>query len=76
MTEKTSGPHTLDQVTSATIIRWGDDALGVDYRFRGGDREAHALGLDDRLILDRLRRAGQLAYIDDDVRRRYAATLK
>ena len=73
---KTDGPRSLDSATGATIIHWGGDTLGVDYRFPSGDREVHALGPDDRLILDRLRRAGQLDYIDDDVRRRYVATLK
>jgi hypothetical protein len=62
--------------TSATILRWGNDRLAVDYRFPGGDRETHVLMPDDRLILDRLRRAGQVDYIDDEVRRRYVATLK
>ena len=39
-------------------------------------RESHALGPDDRLVLDRLRRSGKLDYLDDDVRGRYTATLK
>jgi hypothetical protein len=64
-----------NSATSATI-RWGGDRLGVDYRFSGGTRETHVLGPDDRLVLDRLRRAGQVDYVDDDVRRRYLATLK
>jgi hypothetical protein len=76
MTEMPSRSHTLDSATSATIIRWGGDTLGIDYRFPDCGREVRALGLDDRLILDRLRRAGKVDYIDDDVRRRYMATLK
>jgi hypothetical protein len=58
----------------AKIICW-DHALGVNYEFSDGDREAHALGPDDRLVLDRLRRAGKVEYLNDDVRTRYAATL-
>jgi hypothetical protein len=65
-----------NSATSATILRWGGDRLGVDYRFPRGTRETHMLGPDDRLVLDRLRRAGQVDYVDDDVRRRYLATLK
>ena len=75
MLPKADGPYVLADAIGAKIIRW-DHALGVSYEFPGGDREAHALGPDDRLVLDRLRRAGKLEYADDDVRARHAATLK
>jgi hypothetical protein len=71
-----SRSNTLDSATSATIIRWGGDTLGFDYRFPDGGREVRALGLDDRLILDRLPRTGKVDYIDNDGRRQYMATLK
>jgi hypothetical protein len=41
-------PHAIGDAISATIILW-DHALGVSYAFPNGDREAHALGPDDRL---------------------------
>jgi hypothetical protein len=47
----------------AKIICW-DHALGVNYEF--SDREAHALGPDDRIVLDRLRRAGKVEYLNDE----------
>jgi hypothetical protein len=65
-----------EEATGAIIIRLIDNALGVEYRYPNGAREVRALGPDDRLILDRLRRAGQVEYVDEDVRRRYSAKLK
>ena len=73
---KNREPHPRGNATVATIVRWGSDRLGVDYVLPGGAREAHVLGPDDRLILDRLRRAGHVSYVNDDMRRRYLATLK
>jgi hypothetical protein len=69
-------PHALADAIGAKIIRSQERALGVSYEFPNGDRESHALGPDDRLVLDRLRRSGKLDYLDDDVRGRYTATLK
>jgi hypothetical protein len=74
--KKNSEPHPPGNATVATIVRWGSDRLGVDYVLPGGARETHVLGPDDRLILDRLRRVGRVGYVDDDMRRRYLATLK
>jgi hypothetical protein len=64
-----------EKAAGATIIRLIDNALGVEYRYPNGAREARAIGPNDRLILDRLRRAGQVDCVDDDVRRRYSAKL-
>jgi hypothetical protein len=64
----------IAEAISARIICW-EHGLGVSYEFPNGDREAHELGPDDRLVLDRFRRAGKLDYENEDVRNRYTATL-
>ena len=66
--------HTLDEAVRAIIIRW-NGGLGVEYQFSEGDRVTRAIGPEDQLALDRLRRAGRVDYVDDYVRRRYAASL-
>jgi hypothetical protein len=63
------------QAKGACIIRWAHQ-LGVSYEFANGGRRDHLLGPDDRLVLDRLNRAGKLEYSDADVRSRYSATLR
>jgi hypothetical protein len=63
-----------DRAERARIFRW-ERGLGVSYEFASGDRTAHVLGPDDRILLDRLGRAGKLSYFDADVRARYGATL-
>jgi hypothetical protein len=55
----------------AEIICWGRRGLGVRYTLPDGAQEAHQMGTDDGAILAQLDRAGKLAYLDDDVRKRY-----
>jgi len=60
--------HEIEDAVSARIIRWEGGRVGVDYTFADGAREAHAVGTDDWRVIRKLRDAGKLTYVDDEVR--------
>jgi hypothetical protein len=68
---KADWPHTLADATSAEIIPWGRRGIGVRYTFPGKDHQSNPIGTGDHATLERLDRAGKLAYLDDDTRWRY-----
>jgi hypothetical protein len=58
----------ITDAVSARIIRWEGNRVGVSYTYADGAREAHAVGTDDWPVIKRLKAAGKLSYVDDEVR--------